>query len=556
MCLVAGWYWHLALDGEGIRTFPVDLNVYRDAGLIVRHVRPFYRARRPSPLYDWPGPPHYLGLTFTYPPFAALPFALLSHLSLHALAEWFTAADILAVPTAIWITCRELGMPADERRVGLTLLSTAAALAAEPVLRTIALGQVELLLMVLVVWDACQPDRRWWKGAGIGFAAGIKLVPLIFIPYLVLTRRYRQAAVAAATFALTVVIGFITLPRDSSRWWLDGLFMRGSYRADDMFAANQSLLGILIRTGSSAWHAEWQAAAVVVAILGLTTAAVIDRAGHRVVGLLTCALTGLLVSPISWDHHWVWIILALPVLVHYAMQPRGRAREALLWSALVIVVLFAAWPRRLWGETRASGWGWGLIWAPPSGHDYERSWHGLQLIVGNAYVLTGVVLLIALMAVAVTMQRPREYPGELTARPGTQAPALSPAPGEATPTAGTTTDGPSGLTPGLLPGCPQGGHATARLIRGRARAPRTRAPGRGRSTLAPSLDYDCHHTQASSERAVVQRQKSNLISITAECDLSTITGSCPGARRCRSHRRPGRTARGHVVAHPPAESAR
>jgi alpha-1,2-mannosyltransferase len=434
ICLAAAWYWRLALQGQGIRTFPVDLNVYRDAGLIVRHVRPFYRARRLSPLYDWPGPPHYHGLKFTYPPFAALPFALLSHLRLVTLGRWFSAADVAAVPTAIWITCRELGV-AVERRIGLTLLCTAAALASEPVLRTISLGQVDLLLLVLVVWDVCQPDRRWWKGAGIGLAAGIKLVPLIFIPYLLLTRRYRQAAVAAGTFALTVVIGWVALPRDSNLWWLHGVFMRGSGYTDDMFAANQSLLAILVRAHSSAWHAEWEAVAVVVAIAGLMTAAMIDRAGHRVLGVLTCALTGLLVSPISWDHHWVWIILALPVLVHYASQARRPARSVLLGSALLVAAIFGAWPTWLWGETYdPKGWGWGVIWAPPNGHDRERFWHGLQLAVGNAYVLTGVVLLIALMAVAAGMQGPSDEtpsPAALPERlPGGQAQA----PGEATPT--------------------------------------------------------------------------------------------------------------------------
>ena len=63
--------------------------------------------------------------------------------------------------------------------------------------RTLFLGQIELVLMALVAWDLLQPDRRWWKGVGVGVAAGIKLVPLIFIPYLLLTRRFRQAAVAA-----------------------------------------------------------------------------------------------------------------------------------------------------------------------------------------------------------------------------------------------------------------------------------------------------------------------------------------------------------------------
>jgi alpha-1,2-mannosyltransferase len=413
LVLAGIWYWHLALVPHGIRTFPVDLNVYRDAGLIVRQVRPFYRASRPSPLYNWPGPPHYIGLRFTYTPFAALPFALMSHLSLPTLDMLFTIAALLAVPAAIWITCRELGVPADERRAGLTLISMAVALLAEPVLRTIVLGQVDLLLMVLVVWDLCQPDRRWWKGAGVGIAAGIKMVPLIFIPYLLLTRRYRQAAVAAVTFGLTIALGFVVLPRDSATWWLHGFFMRGSYFKDDMYAGNQSLLAVVLRSGSPAWHSEWQAVAVLAAVVGLVTSALLDRAGHRVAGMLTCALTGLLVSPISWDHHWCWIILAFPVLAHYAMQARGRGRKALFAGlAVFIAAVFGAWPTWLWGERHdPAGWGWGIFWAPPNGHKTERTWHGLELVVGNAYVFTGVLMLMALLAVAVAMERSRARSG-------------------------------------------------------------------------------------------------------------------------------------------------
>ena len=84
------------------------------------------------------------------------------------------------------------------------------ALATEPVQQTLALGQVNLLLMLLVVADlltagALTPGgskgrTRWWHGLGIGIAAGVKLTPLIFIPYLLLIRRYRQAATATGVF--------------------------------------------------------------------------------------------------------------------------------------------------------------------------------------------------------------------------------------------------------------------------------------------------------------------------------------------------------------------
>lgn len=394
--------WYLGVTRTQVLEHPADLTVYRDAGLVFRHVSPLYDPRRSSPLYDWPGP-RGLGLRFAYPPFAALSFALLSYLSLHALAWLFALADLLAVPSAIWIMLGALGVPRGRRRAGLTLLATAAALMTEPVWRTIALGQVEIALMLLVVWDMCQPDQRWWKGAGIGLAAGIKLVPLIFIPYLLLTRRFKQASVAVGAFAATIVIGFIALPRDSALWWLHGRFIHESYQRNIQYAGNQSLLAIIFRTGSPQWHAEWLAAAVIFGVLGLTVAAMLCLSGHQMLGLATCALTGLLISPISWDHHWVWIVLAAPLFVRQALQERGLARW--LWSGMGVLVtaLFAAWPTSLWGGRY--GWNLGVIWAPPDGDNRETGWHGFQLIVGNTYVLTGLALLLLLAAVAYHLRR-------------------------------------------------------------------------------------------------------------------------------------------------------
>ncbi len=396
------WYMYLMMARPSMLGLAVDLTVYRDAGLIVRHVTPFFDPRRPSPLYNWPGPPGLRGLTFTYPPFAALPFALMSYLPLHVLDVLAAAADLVAVPATIWIGLGALGWPAGQRRLGFTMLATSMALMTEPVQRTIYLGQVNILLMVLIVWDLCQPDRRWWKGAGVGLATAIKLVPLIFIPYLLVTRRFKQAAVAVGTFAATVVIGWIVLPADSTDWWLDGAFIRDSrYPSLTRFAGNQSLLGLFERSGSSAWHAQWLVVAVLTAIVGLAAAALLDRAGHAFLGVLTVALTGLLVSPISWDHHWVWIALAAPVAVHYGLRARGVARWALFGLAGAVPALFGTWAIQLWGEKYRRGWDRGLIWVADNKPGHVAGWHGWQMIQVNAYVLTGFVLLLVLVAVAV-----------------------------------------------------------------------------------------------------------------------------------------------------------
>jgi alpha-1,2-mannosyltransferase len=442
MCAVVTWYVHLARASPGMWSLPVDLQVYRDAGLIARHVHPFYDPHLGSPLYDWPGPPGLPGIKFIYPPFAALPFAVIpAHLTLLRLEQLASAVNILAVVVAAVVTVRALGRErglTGKRGLGLVLLVTAIALMTEPVQRTIYLGQVELVLMALVLWDVCQPDDRWWKGAGVGIAAGVKLVPLIFIPYLLLTRRFRAAAVAAGTFAVTVGLGFIVLPTDSSRWWLQGLFLRGSYQGNISWGGDQSLLALIERLGGTGAHGIWLAAAVIIAILGLGAAAVLDRHGHRVLGVAACALTGVIISPISWDHHWVWVLMAAPLFLYYGLTARGWARWACFAAGAVVMAIYGAWATTLWGQKDLlAGWDRGFIWAAPTGNNREMTWHGWQVISGNAYLLTGLALFVLLIGTAarlVLTRTPRAVApsgsrvrspsrtasGPLTSRPTTQ----------------------------------------------------------------------------------------------------------------------------------------
>jgi alpha-1,2-mannosyltransferase len=415
---------------------PVDLHVYRMGGQVVARTGPRYNPALASPLYDWPG----FGLKFTYPPFAAMVFTIFALVPWGLLIKAWLLVNVAALVATIWLTLGGLGYRADRVRLGGTLGLAAVLFWTEPVQRTMYLGQVELVLMALVIWDLCQPDRRRWKGVGVGIAAGIKLIPLIFIPYLLLTRRYRQAAVAAGTFLATVLLGFAVLPADSRAWWLDGLVFKSGRTGFTGWEGNQSLAGLITRLSGSIASGEpsWMAAALVVLIAGIASAVALDRAGHRLMAVLTCALTGLLVSPISWDHHWVWIVPAVTVLAHYGIRARGWLRWAWFSGGALIVALFGAWPGFLWGMPNdLGGFSEGLIWAPPNTSPgtfarlgdrpwyAEYHWHGIQLIVGNLYVLAGLALLlvtVGLLARAAVARR-RQPADEVTAV--SAAPAVS-----------------------------------------------------------------------------------------------------------------------------------
>jgi alpha-1,2-mannosyltransferase len=381
----------------------------------------------PRDLYSWTYDGH-PGIQFTYTPFAALLFTAGLALPATALMSLVSAVSVLALCATVAIAFRELGWRGAPG-LGATLLVAGLTLWTEPVQRALFLGQVELVLMALVTWDLCQPDRRRLKGAATGLAAGIKLVPLLFILYLLLTRRFRQAAVAAVTFAATVAIGFIAFPPASVTWWLDGDFARAERTGFVGGQQNQSLRGLLARlTGSvHGSQAPWLVLAVLVALAGLAAAVLLHRRGRPFAGLMACALTALLVSPVSWDHHWVWIAPGLALIIdagHRAARRRRPRRPAALlprlatasaaWYALAAGtwVIFAAWPD-FWSAKAGLLQG-GLIgyapataWADGDNPAYaEYHWHGLQLLAGNLELLAGLAALAVLLAAALRPAAP------------------------------------------------------------------------------------------------------------------------------------------------------
>ena len=164
------------------------------------------------------------------------------------------------LPVVAYLSLGLAGRPAGLARAAAAFAIAAVGLWLEPVAMTLFFGQINLVLLALVVGDLALPDRIKGKGIGIGLAAGIKLTPLIFIPYLLFTRRVKAAAVSALTFAVTVGLGFALLPHASAVYW-GGQFARPGSK--HFHLDNQSLNGVILRlthAGPDA-HAYWLVAA-------------------------------------------------------------------------------------------------------------------------------------------------------------------------------------------------------------------------------------------------------------------------------------------------------
>jgi alpha-1,2-mannosyltransferase len=373
---VLGWLldWHLG----------VDIAVYRAGALTLLHGEPLYDANTLT------AEPYWALLPFTYPPSAAFIFVPLTVVPLEVAWGILTAVSLLSMALVIRVAIGSLPKPAEDgprwwaSPARSTLVFSVVLLALEPVWRTIFLGQINLILMAMVVLDVLVVTQRNSRFGGVlvGVASAVKLLPIIFVAHLVFTGRWKDALRASGTFVALQGLMFAISPHDAWRYW--------SYTLPDTgrigpihWAGNQSLNGMLNRlTDLAPWASK--------AALGLSALLAIPavwlmlkfhRKGQNLAALLVTAFFVLLASPVSWSHHWVW---AVPLIV-------------LLVSRLPATTPATAWKRWLGAFAVLAVFVSCVLLILPNGRNIELHWKAWQAILGNAYILMPLVLAVVLV---------------------------------------------------------------------------------------------------------------------------------------------------------------
>lgn len=350
----------------------VDLDVYRLGGRALLDGQPLYDLKL-----------IHTNLPFTYTPFAAIsfiPFAMLDHNP--AVLVW-TSLSLVILLRICWVIAREARRrvegtwPVGLLAFGLFLV----ALEMEPMLETIGFGQVNLIIMGLVLEDTLRRRPHRASGVMLGLATGIKLVPGMFILFLFVTKRRREAITAAATTLGTIALGFIVRPEQASKYW-GGIAYDGTRMGEFFYVANQSINGVLYRfVPPEGSRLAWIAIIVPIAALTLWTAQRLWSHDLKLLALSTIALGSVLVSPISWSHHWIWFLVVLAALLDPESPPRVVRLLALAGTFVVSTVHF------IWSAPR------GLIWSVPHGGGAENRLEGYEKLLANTYVWLGLVLL-------------------------------------------------------------------------------------------------------------------------------------------------------------------
>lgn len=294
-------------------------------------------------IYDYLVPGTHYG--FTYPPFAAvcmLPMTLVDWQSAVAISVLLNLAAAGAV--LYWSAGTVV------RRQGWSRWFTFAVAGClfvllEPVRDTFSFGQVNLLLLALVLSDAwlLSTGRSRFAGFGIGLAAAIKLTPAVFIGYLLVTRRWRAAATATGVATGATLLAMWVAPDASRVYWTEAMW--NTDRVGSLaYVSNQSWQGVVARLSEpdAPSRTVWALGVIVILCLWAWRARRAVAAGDELAGFAVTGLTACLISPVTWVHHLVWVFPALAVLIDAGLRlQKGdpRRRRLLRWAGGIYVIL-------------------------------------------------------------------------------------------------------------------------------------------------------------------------------------------------------------------------
>lgn len=338
-------------------------------------------------------------LPFIYPPIAAV---LMVPLAVGPYWLW----QLLWTLALIWAqqsVLKRCGVP---RGWVLGLIGVVVVLAVEPIRTTLGYGQVNTVLMALVVADLL-PDReagpsadgrpgggrrRLPRGTLLGLAAAIKLTPALFVVFAYLSGQRRTAITGVISFLAFTAVGFALQWSQSLVFWTS-IAAGGRAPNSPFYVGNQSLLSTVTRFSGSndvATTLLGLALSGIVALLGAAVAAHWWQRDEKVFAVALVGLCTCLASPVTWTHHYVWVL------------PLGAA-----------VLLRRTLPR--WVRWLGGCW---VVWVTlclplallPYGYDAELSYTPLQQLVGNLGPLLGLALVAGLAVQMLNARRRQAVP--------------------------------------------------------------------------------------------------------------------------------------------------
>ncbi|MDO4254398.1 MAG: glycosyltransferase 87 family protein [Kocuria sp.] len=259
------------------------------------------------------------GLPFVYTPGAAVLLSPLAWIGAWPAYYMWTAASAWCF---FYISLKAIRWSLFKPGKLVIFLVLAVTLATNVYMHHIIFGQINVFLAALIIYDLTRSSARIPVGFYVGIAAAIKLTPAIFILYLFWVKEWSKAGWSLAGAVSLTILGAAFLPRETLQYFSYELFNLSTTVSLDGFfttSGNGSLSGVLSRHLGIEQGTWWSTVVSLVLIpVFMTISTGWWKSGEKIIGVCLIGILACLVSPVSWTHHWVYLIPASIMLVFSA----------------------------------------------------------------------------------------------------------------------------------------------------------------------------------------------------------------------------------------------
>lgn len=209
-----------------------------------------------------------------------------------------------------------------------------------PVKHNLASGQINLFVLLFTVLSLYlyKINHKSWSALFLAYATGIKLVPVVFLIVFVVSHDWRQIMRFALWLAILCLIPLSFIPWQFQLNYYTKDFFQAFPLAGKSLYYNQSLLGFLTRSLQNPLAIRLSQYTISLAMVVLTLFEGRKISTNRLVAAATCLY--LMLHPLAWQHHFVFIILPLVLLAYDLGHSKAKVR---FWVVLIIAYLLTCW---------------------------------------------------------------------------------------------------------------------------------------------------------------------------------------------------------------------
>lgn len=276
---------------------------------------------------------------YLYPPPSLLlfsPMTLMSYAQARVLMLGLNHALVLFV---LWFVPIKMLRLSAKRDTALIILLSFYLFSFYPLIVLFFHGQINLILAALLYlfWYSTRRDRTISAAFFLALSILLKTYPLLILPFLILTKKYKVVGYTLGILGVVTIAAYLVLPSQVWADWFGRILPTGGYTKipDGLFLStattNLSFNGVISR-----YFLQGKRNAPNIAAL-LTTARVITYALSASAGLLSMFTVWrlmrkneavafewmmlimlplmFLVSPFSWEHHLVYLLATIFILI-------------------------------------------------------------------------------------------------------------------------------------------------------------------------------------------------------------------------------------------------